>query len=69
VETPARSLVGFSRIHLQPRETRSVTFVVPQSQLAVWNTGKKWVVEPGLVTLWAGGNSSAALTANFTLRP
>jgi beta-glucosidase len=69
VETPARCLVGFSRIHLQPRETRSVTFVVPQSQLAVWNTGKKWVVEPGLVTLWAGGNSSAALTANFTLRP
>jgi beta-glucosidase len=69
VETPARSLIGFSRIHLQPRETRSVTFVVPQSQLAVWNTGKKWVVEPGLVTLWAGGNSSAALTANFTLRP
>jgi len=69
VETPERSLSGFSRIHLRPHETRSVTFMVSQSQLAIWNAEGKWVVEPGTFTLWAGGESRANLTTKFTLRP
>jgi beta-glucosidase len=68
VETPGRSLCGFSRVHLRPHETRTVTFVVPQSQLAVWNAGRRWVVEPGSFTVWAGGDSRAALSAKFMLR-
>jgi beta-glucosidase len=35
VETPERSLKGFSRIHLQPHETRTVTFIVRQPELAI----------------------------------
>jgi beta-glucosidase len=35
VETPSRSLAGFSRIHLRPQETKTVTFSIRQSQLAV----------------------------------
>ena len=69
VETPRRSLEGFSRIHLKPQETRTVTFRVPQSQLAVWNTEKEWAVEPGTFTLWAGGSSDASLTTKFLLKP
>ncbi len=69
VETPRRSLKGFSRIHLKPRETRTVPFSVPQDQLAVWNADGKWTVEPGNFTLWAGGSSEASLSANFTLQP
>lgn len=68
VETPERSLCGYSRVHLRPHETRTVTFVVPQSQLAVWNADKRWVVEPGNFTVWAGGDSRAALSAKFMLR-
>jgi beta-glucosidase len=68
VETPGRSLCGFSRVHLRPHETRTVTFVVPKSQLAVWNAGRRWVVEPGSFTVWAGGDSRAALSAKFMLR-
>jgi beta-glucosidase len=68
VETPERSLKGFSRIHLKPHETRTVSFDVPQSELAVWNTEGKWVMEPGTFTVWAGGNSRATLTTNFTLK-
>jgi beta-glucosidase len=68
VETPARSLKGFSRIHLQPGETKTVTFHVAQDQLAVWNADRKWAVEPGSYTVWAGGSSEAALTANFVLK-
>lgn len=68
VETPDRSLKGFSRIHLQPHETRTVSFTVPESELAIWNAEGKWVTEPGAFTVWVGGSSRAMLTAKFTLK-
>jgi beta-glucosidase len=67
VETPSRSLAGFSRVHLKPQETRTITFRIPQSQLAVWNTEGKWGIEPGQFTVWAGGSSDASLAAQFRL--
>ena len=69
VETPRRSLAGFSRIHLKPQETKTVAFRIPQKQLAVWNAEKKWAVESGNYTVWAGGSSVASLTAKFVLKP
>jgi len=69
VETPERALKGFSRIHLQPGETRTVTFLVPQRQLAVWNADNKWAVEAGRYTVWAGGSSQASLSTEFNLQP
>lgn len=68
VETPVRSLEGFSRIHLRPGETKTVRFRVPQSQLAIWNADRKWVVEPGNYTVWAGGSSDATMAAHFVLQ-
>jgi beta-glucosidase len=67
VETPDRSLAGFSRIHLKPRETKHVTFSVPQEQFAIWNAEKRWVVEEGKYTVWVGGSSQASLSASFHL--
>jgi len=69
VETPERSLKGFSRIHLKPGETKSVSFRIPQKQLAVWNAEGKWVVEPGNFTVWVGGASDASLSGQFLLHP
>jgi beta-glucosidase len=69
VETPALSLKGFSRIHLKPQETKTVTFNVSQGQLALWNAEGKWAVEPGSYTIWAGGSSEASLTTKFVLAP
>lgn len=69
VETPDRSLQGFSRIHLKPHETRTVSFRVSQDQLAVWGQEGKWVVEPGSYTVWVGGSSQASLSSPFTLHP
>jgi beta-glucosidase len=68
VETPDRSLAGFSRIHLRPQERKTVTFEIPQSQLAVWNAEGKWVIEPGQLTVWAGGSSQASLAAEVRLQ-
>jgi beta-glucosidase len=67
VETPARSLVGFSRIRLKPLETKTVSFRILRSQLAVWNVFRRWVIEPGSYTLWAGGSSEASLTTKLVL--
>jgi beta-glucosidase len=69
VETPERALKGFSRIDMQPGETRTVTFLVPQRQLAVWNAENKWAVEPGRYTVWVGDSSRASLSTEFNLRP
>jgi len=67
VETPDRALKGFSRIALNPGETKNVTFRIPQSQLAVWNAESEWKVEAGNYTIWVGGSSQASLTAQFVI--
>ena len=69
VETPDRSLQGFSRIHLKPHETRTASFHVSQDQLAVWGQDGRWVVEPGKYTVWVGGSSQASLSSQFSLHP
>jgi beta-glucosidase len=67
VETPSRSLAGFERIHLKPQETKTVTFRIPRTQLAIWNAEGKWTIEPGQFTVWAGGSSEASLSTHFRL--
>jgi beta-glucosidase len=69
VETPDRALKAFSRIHLNPGETETVTFKIPQQQIAVWNAEQKWAIEPGEYTVWVGGSSEATLSAKFFLKP
>lgn len=68
VETPERSLKGFSRVSLQPGETKTVVLEVPQADLALWNAEKKWVVEPGSYTVWVGDSFLATLSAKFQLQ-
>ncbi len=69
VVTPARALKGFSRIHLMPGETKTVSFRIPQEELEVWNAENKWAIEGGEYTVWAGGSSQAALSTKFDLKP
>jgi len=68
VETPERALKAFSRVSLQPGETKTITFEVPQSELAVWNAEKQWAVEPGTYTVWVGDSSQATLSEKFTVQ-
>ena len=69
VETPVRSLEGFTRVHLTAHEMKIVTMHLHQKQLEVWNAEKAWAVEPGYYTLWVGGSSEATLTTRFLLKP
>jgi beta-glucosidase len=68
VVTPVKALKGFARIHLQPEESKTVTFRLKQSDLAVWNANQEWRVEPGDYTVIAGKDSAGGLSAKFTLK-
>ena len=68
VVTPSIALKGFARVHLKAGESQSVTFTVPQSQLAVWNAAKQWAVEPGKFDIKVGGSLDAGLSSKFTLK-
>lgn len=58
---PVRELKGFARVTLDPGESRSITFTMPPSELAVWDDTLKETNPPGPLRLWAG-NSSASLS-------
>jgi beta-glucosidase len=52
---PIRQLEGFERIHLDPGETRRVTFTLDGRQLSMIGTDGKRVIEPGAFTIAVGG--------------
>ncbi len=67
VATPIKALKGFSRIHLQPGEAKTVQFQLTPADLAVWGTSRQWAVEAGEFTITVGGSSQGGLTGKFVL--
>lgn len=58
VARPDRMLVGFTRVPLEPGETRRVTFVVDPSRLAFYDPNMRFVIEPGDFTFSVGASST-----------
>ena len=52
---PIRTLVGFDRISLRPREKRTVAFTITPRQMSLIDNGGKRVLEPGEFLVSAGG--------------
>jgi beta-glucosidase len=57
VATPDRNLVGFTRVPIEPGDTRRVTFTVDPSRLAFYDEAMRFVVEPGTFTFSVGASS------------
>ena len=57
VTRPVKELKDFSRVHLEPGETKKVKFIVDDSKLAMWNGKMKYVVEPGVFEIMVGRSS------------
>jgi beta-glucosidase len=53
--TPLRALKGFSRIHLDPGQARTVQFKLRSRDLSVVDASGKHRVIPGKVEVWLGG--------------
>ncbi|TMR96963.1 glycoside hydrolase family 3 protein [Nonomuraea basaltis] len=65
---PVKQLRGFQRITLNPGESRTVTFTLKKSDLAVWDhTRNKWVVESATHDVMAG-SASDRIRQTTTLR-
>ena len=59
VKVPVKELRGFQRISLQPGETKTVTFTLPASKLAIWDeTTHGFVVNPGKFDIMVGASSA-----------
>ncbi|HVT13292.1 MAG TPA: glycoside hydrolase family 3 N-terminal domain-containing protein [Fimbriimonadaceae bacterium] len=69
VETPARALEAFRRVHLKPGAKAVVTFQLGSYELAIWSARKKWEVEGGPYTIWVGGSSDAKLSCEVRVVP
>lgn len=52
---PARSLVGFNRIHLKPNETKTVNFTITPKQYAIIKANGESSMELGTLTICVGG--------------
>ncbi|XP_052810011.1 uncharacterized protein LOC128238290 isoform X2 [Mya arenaria] len=52
---PRLQLAGFSRIHIRTGESQEFKFTVNARQLAVWTDDKGFVVEPGVIDVYVGG--------------
>jgi beta-glucosidase len=64
VITPMKALHGFQRIHLDPGQTRTITFHLAPADLAVFDQNGRWIVEPGTFEVMAGGSSENIQTSS-----
>ena len=67
VTRPVRTLRGFQRVSLAPGAAQEVTFVLDQEDFALLDDKLQRVVEPGMFTLYVGGNSDTANQAAFEI--
>lgn len=57
VARPVMELRGFTRVHLEPGESRQVSFLLGSEHLRMLDTDMRWVVEPGVFRVLIGSSS------------
>jgi len=57
VARPVRELKGFARVHLEPGESRTVSFSLSPDELRMLDRDLHWVVEPGVFRVMLGASS------------
>jgi len=65
---PVRELKGFRRVSLEAGESVTVEFPLGPAELTYWNAAvRDWVIDASTFDVWVGGDSTADLTASFTV--
>lgn len=68
VTTYEKNLCGFERVHLEPGETREVSFTIQPRDLQLLDQDNHWVVEPGDFKVMVGASSTdIRLNDRFTV--
>jgi len=65
---PLRELKGFERVTLKRGEKKTVTSHLGPDEFGYWSTGRKGLVQDAeAFDLWVGTDSTAKLSAGFTV--
>jgi beta-glucosidase len=65
---PVRELKGFQRLTLEPGESRTLELPLGPDELRYWNAAARdWVIDATTIDVFAGGDSTAELTASFVI--
>jgi len=67
ITRPVKELKDFTKIMLQPGESKVVTFTITEETLKFYNSALKFVAEPGDFKLFVGSNSRDVKTVDFKL--
>ena len=68
VTTYEKNLRGFERVHLEPGETKTVTFTLTPADVSLWDRNLQFVVEPGTFKVMIGsGSEYIRLTGQFEI--
>ena len=67
ISQPVRRLRGFERVTLAPGASRQVTFTLDRSDFGFYDNRGDFVVEPGLIEVYAGDSSQATMKVTFTV--
>lgn len=67
LEQPVRELKGFTRVTLEPGESRTVTFDLGNEELSFYNNDGQKTIESTDYTTWVGGSSLATEKADFRI--
>jgi beta-glucosidase len=69
VTRPVRLLQGFTRVALEPGESREVSFDITAAELALWDSSMRRTVEPGTYVLEFGSSSAELVAATLEVTP
>jgi len=58
VVRPVKELKDFSKVLLQPGETKTIRFTIDKEKLSFYNNALQWVAEPGSFDLMIGSSSA-----------
>jgi beta-glucosidase len=67
ITRPVKELKGFRKIHLEPGESKIVSFLITVKDLSFYNAKNEFVAEPGKFHLFIGTNSVDVKQAFFYL--
>ncbi len=62
---PIKELKGFEIVELKPSETKTITFIINEKTIEFYTVNSLWEAEPGEFKVFVGGNSEAAIEADF----
>lgn len=68
VTRPVRELKGFELVELNPKESKTIKFLLTSDELGFYDNKGEFIIEPGAFTVFVGGDSNASLESKFELK-